>query len=229
MGRDKKMTSRRRFCQLATSLGALCLVAPAFALQNLSSAPPLRLDARQSRVLRDWIVRIAEDQIRRGPTPRWTHRDCAGLVRFAVAEALAEHDARWQKAMGLIHGLPPDVLPPATREALRHRWKRPDGSEGAYVNALGLVQENSTVIGRDVLQARPADLFFFDQGHDQHLMLWTGQRIVYHNGATSQPGDSDNGLRAVTLSALLQWNDTRWRPEAANPNFVGVFSLAFLT
>jgi uncharacterized protein YfaT (DUF1175 family) len=192
--------------------------------------PTLRLDARQSRVLRDWIVRIAEDQIQRGPSPRWAQRDCAGLVRFAVAEALAEHDARWMAAMGLSHGLPPDVLPPATREALRHRWKRPDGSEGAYVNALGLVQENSTLIGRDVLQARPADLLFFDQGHDQHLMLWTGRRIVYHNGATPQQlGDSDNGLRAVTLAALRQWNDTRWRPEAANPNFVGVFSLAFLT
>ncbi|MDR3087191.1 MAG: DUF1175 family protein [Azoarcus sp.] len=193
----------------------------------MSAEPPLHLDARQSRALREWIVRIAEDQIRRGPTPRWTHRDCAGLVRFAVAEALAEHDARWQAAMGLSRKLPPDVLPPATREALRHRWKRPDGSAGAYVNALGLVQENSRVIGRDVLQARPADLLFFDQGHDQHLMLWTGQRIVYHNGAAPRP--DDNGLRAVSLPALLRWNDTRWRPEAANPNFAGVFSLAFLS
>ncbi|MDR1935106.1 MAG: DUF1175 domain-containing protein [Candidatus Accumulibacter sp.] len=224
------------------SAGALCLAAPSFALSPYSPLSPLspapgvagqggarptvRLDARQSRALRSWIVRIAEDQIRRGPTPRWTHRDCAGLIRFAVAEALAEHDARWQQAMGLRHGLPPDTLPPDTRETLRHRWRRPDGSEGAYVNALGLVQENSIAIGRDALLARPADLLFFDQGNDQHLMLWTGRRIVYHNGAAPRPGD--NGLRAVSLPALLRWPDTRWRPEAANPNFAGVFSLAFL-
>ncbi|MDR2881236.1 MAG: DUF1175 domain-containing protein [Azoarcus sp.] len=36
-------------------------------------------------------------------------------------------------------------------------------------------------------------------------------------------------MRTATLPALLQWNDTRWRPEAGNPNFAGVFSLAFLS
>jgi uncharacterized protein YfaT (DUF1175 family) len=223
--------SRRRFCRLLASLGAGCLAAPVGALSPAlpgtgTAQPPVRLDFRQSQALRAWIALIAENQIRQGPTPRWTHRDCAGLVRFAVAEALAGHDARWQKAMGLSHNLPPDLLPQATRDILRHRWKRPDGSEGAYVNAIGLVQENSIAAGRDVRLAKPADLLFFDQGDEQHLMLWTGRRIVYHNGAPPRP--DDNGLRAVSLAALLHWNDTRWRPEAANPNFAGVFSFAFL-
>jgi uncharacterized protein YfaT (DUF1175 family) len=226
---------RRRFCQMLAALGAAGWGTPAGALPaalpdaektNASATPPLRLDAAQSRALRAWIVRIADEQIRR-PTPRWTHRDCAGLVRFAVAEALTRHDAGWRRAMGIAGPLPPDLIPEATRLELRHRWRRPDGSEGAYVNAIGLVQENSIARGRDVQVAQPADLLFFDQGVEQHLMLWTGRRVVYHNGAAPRPGD--NGLRAVSLAALMHWNDTRWRPEASNPNFAGMFSLAFLT
>jgi uncharacterized protein YfaT (DUF1175 family) len=227
--------SRRRFCQTLAALGVAGLTARARALpvglglsgkKSLMSA--IRLDAAQSRALRAWIVRIAMEQIRRGPTPRWTHRDCASFVRFAVAEALAEHDTRWRRAMGLDGRLPPDdLIPEETRLALRHRWKRPDGSEGAYVSAIGLIQKNSVWVSHDARQSQPADLLFFDQGFEQHLMLWTGRGAVYHNGASPVPGD--NGLRTATLPALLQWNDTRWRPEPDNPNFVGVFSLAFLS
>lgn len=226
----RRQPSRRGFLAAA---GAL-LLGTAPPLRALMPAAPgraadigPRLDAEQSRAFRAWVVRIAEAQIRRGPTPRWTHRDCAGLVRFAVAEALAGHDPRWRRAMGIDGRLPPDTVPEALRTELRHQWKRPDGSTGAYVNAIGLVQENSRFVGRDLRLARPADLLFFDQGDAQHLMLWTGQRIVYHNGA--EPRSGDDGLRAVAPRELLQWTDTRWRPDAANPNFAGVFALAFLT
>lgn len=226
----RRQPSRRGFLAAA---GAL-LLGTAPPLRALMPAAPgraadtgPRLDAGQSRAFRAWVVRIAEAQIRRGPTPRWTHRDCAGLVRFAVAEALAGHDPRWRRAMGIDGRLPPDSVPEALRTELRHQWRRPDGSTGAYVNAIGLVQENSRFVGRDLRLARPADLLFFDQGDAQHLMLWTGQRIVYHNGAEPRPGD--DGLRAAAPRELLQWTDTRWRPDAANPNFAGVFALAFLT
>jgi uncharacterized protein YfaT (DUF1175 family) len=219
---------------MLAALGAAGLIAQARALPvgggvlgEKSTMPATRLDAAQSRALRAWIVRIATEQIRREPTPRWTHRDCAGFVRFAVAEALAEHDARWLRAMGIEGRLPPDLVPEETRLALRHRWRRPDGSEGAYVSAIGLIQENSLPVSRDVRQARPADLLFFDQGPEQHLMLWTGRGAIYHNGSPPAPGD--NGMRTATLPALLQWNDTRWRPEPGNPNFIGVFSLVFLS
>lgn len=230
------MQSRRSFCRMLAALGAAGLFTRAHALpveMRLGKAgekpktPAIRLDAAQSRALRAWIVRIALEQIRRGPTPRWTHRDCAGLVRFAVAEALAGHDARWQKSMGLGPRLPPDIVPEQARLALRNRWKRPDGSEGAYVSAIGLIQENSVWASRDARQAQPADLLFFDQGAEQHLMLWTGRGVIYHNGSPPTPGD--NGMRTATLAALLKWNDTRWRPEPGNPNFIGVFSLAFLS
>lgn len=222
--------ARRHCLQAGFGLLAWRAAGPAHALLpalpgGAAIASP-QLDATQSRAVRAWIVRIVDEQVRIGPTPRWTHRDCAGLVRFAVAEALAEHDARWRRAMGLHGRVPPDLVPAEAREALRHRWRRPDGSDGAYVSALGLVQENCRPVGRDLRNARPADLLFFDQGDDQHLMVWTGRRIVYHNGATPRPGD--DGLRATGLRELLAWRDTRWRPDPSNPNFAGVFALAFL-
>jgi uncharacterized protein YfaT (DUF1175 family) len=218
---------RRDFlAALLFSLAAPALALPSALPGKSDERENLRLDAQQSQAVRAWIVRIAEAQIRFGPAARWTQRDCAGLVRFVVAEALAVHDERWRRTMGIDGRLPPDLVPDPLREALRHRWRRPDGSQGAYVNAIGLVQENSAFVSREAQLARPADLFFFDQGQEQHLMLWTGRRIVYHNG--SPPSPADNGLRAVSLARLLEWRDTRWRPEAANPNFAGVFSLFFL-
>jgi uncharacterized protein YfaT (DUF1175 family) len=202
---------------------ALPVAVPATSARQENS---FRFNAEESRALRAWIVRIAEAQVISGPTPKWRQRDCAGLVRFAVAEALATHDGRWRRAMGMHGPLPPDLASEEERQKLRYRWRRPDGSEGAFVNAIGLIQENSVFASRDPRLARAADMLFFDQGQAQHLMLWTGKRVVYHNGAA--PSQEDNGLRAVSLAELNRWPDTRWRPIEDNPNFIGVFSLAFL-
>ncbi len=225
--------SLRRRTVLRLAAGAMLLGAAAPLPALTPQAPGIPDDAArlltpaQSRAFRAWMVRIAEEQFRKGPTPRWTHRDCAGLIRFAVAEALADHDLRWQKAMGMARPLPPDLIPAELRGRLRHRWRRPDGSSGAYVSALGLIQENTRFVSKDVRLAQPADLLFFDQGDAQHLMLWTGRRVVYHTGAAPRP--DDDGLRAVTMRELREWNDSRWRPEITNPNFSGVFTLAFLS
>jgi len=219
--------SRRQFVAgLAAGLLVPSFVKALPVNSTAESSVAIRFSAEESRALRAWIVQIAEAQIVSGPTPKWQQRDCAGLVRFAVAEALATHDERWRRAMGMHGPLPPDLAPEAARQQLRHRWRRPDGTEGAFVNAIGLIQENSVAIGRDPRLAQSADLFFYDQGTAQHLMLWTGRRVVYHNGTLPTP--EDNGLRAVALAELRRWPDTRWRPIEENPNFIGVFSLAFL-
>ncbi len=189
-------------------------------------APP-PLTPAQSRVFRAWMVRIVSAQLTAGPTPRWQQRDCAGLVRFAVAEALREHDEKWKRANGLAgQPIPPEVALSAAQQPLRHRWRRADGSVSAYAGALELIQENTRFIGKDCNLAAAGDLLFYDQGDEQHLMVWMGSFIAYHTGSESR---EDNGLRAVSLPNLLRWRDTRWHPTQENPNFAGVYRLSFLS
>jgi uncharacterized protein len=185
------------------------------------------LDPQQSRQLRGWIVRLVSAQIRNGPTPRWSHRDCAGLLRFAVAESFRAHDLSWKRANGLLGlPLPPELsLDSAARDQLRNRWRLSDGSQAAYASALDIVQGNCAFRSKDWQRAQPADLLFFDHGDEQHLMVWMGQHVAYHTGSSSP---QDNGLRAVNISALMQWRDTRWQPHKDNPNFAGIYRLAFL-
>ncbi len=193
------------------------------------AAPPLAdtLTPAQSRAFRAWMARIVSAQFAAGPTPRWQQRDCAGLVRFAVAEALREHDDKWKRANGLAgKPLPPEVMLVPGQQALRHRWRLADGSLSAYAGALEMVQGNTRFQGKDCNRAELGDLLFFDQGDTQHLMVWMGSFIAYHTGSVSR---DDNGLRAVALRDLQHWPDTRWHPSPDNPNFAGIYRLDFLS
>jgi uncharacterized protein len=173
------------------------------------------------------MVRIIGTQVASGPSPRWQHRDCAGLVRFAAAETLRSHDEKWRRVSGLGPApLPPEITLDAQQQSLRNAWRPADGSTNAYVGALELIQENTRVISRDCNLAASADLLFFDQGDAQHVMVWMGSYIAYHTGSESP---TDNGLRAVRLAELARWPDTRWQPTPRNPNFAGVYRFAFLT
>ncbi len=211
---------RRGACLLAVALAAVAEPS------TLGRPEPNRLSSEQSRVFRAWMVRIVDTQFARGPTPRWHGRDCAGLVRFAVAEALRPHDLGWRRAAGIHGRVPPELSLADEQKALRHNWRRADGGYGAYVSSLELVQENATFVAKDVNRAEPGDLLFFDQGDDQHLMIWTGWYVAYHTGTSDA---RDHGLRAVSLRELMAWRDTRWRPSADNPNFLGVYRLRFLS
>lgn len=185
------------------------------------------LDQAQSAAFRAWFVRIVGEQLRQGPSPRWTQQDCAGLVRFAVNETLRVHDRAWLRANGLSNRyLPPELKLTPEQKALRNRWKQFDGGSGPFATAIGLIQDNSRFVSKDINQASPGDLLFFDQGEDQHLMVWTGSYIAYHRGSATQ---HDNGLRAVSIDQLQHWKDTRWQPRLDNPNFIGIFRFSFLS
>jgi uncharacterized protein YfaT (DUF1175 family) len=218
--------NRREFLAAA---GAVCAVVIAGASRAVSQqeALPLRLTPAQSRAFRAWMVRIVSAQLTAGPTPRWQHRDCAGLVRFAVAEGLREHDEKWKRANGLAgQPVPPEVDLDIDQRSLRHSWNLADGSRSAYAGALELIQGNARFVTKDCNLAQGGDLLFFDQGDAQHLMVWMGSFIAYHTGTETR---DDNGLRAVTLRDLLRWTDTRWHPSPQNPNFAGLYRLVFLT
>lgn len=210
--------------QFLLSAMAAC-VAPCSLAAGQANLPPLT--PAQSRVFRAWMVRIISAQLSAGPTPRWQQRDCAGLVRFAVAEALREHDGKWKRANGLAgQPVPPEVELDDGQQPLRHRWRHADGSVSAYAGALELIQENTRFVNKDCNLAPAGDLLFFDQGDAQHLMVWMGSFIAYHTGSQSR---EDNGLRAVALRDLQRWPDTRWHPSQENPNFAGVYRLSFLS
>ena len=205
----------------------LLVTSGASALEGLApEQAAIQLDADQSQRFRAWFTRIVDEQVRR-PSPRWVHRDCAGLVRFAVAEALADHGEKWHRANGLTPGqLPAPLQLSDSQRALRFNWLDIDGQHKAFVTALALIQGNSQFVSKEINQAQPGDLLFFDQGDEQHLMVWMGQYIAYHTGTVTP---HDNGLRAVTVQQLIQWKDTRWQPIGNNPNFIGFYRLGFLS
>lgn len=186
------------------------------------------LNRSQSQAFLQWMVLLIEAQLRQ-PTPRWQQRDCVGLVRFAVAEALREHDAGWVRANGLRPPFPPEVELTERQHNIRHQWRQTGGERSAYVSAIDLVQHNSQLVGRGFNAAQTGDLLFYDQGDAQHLMVWLGRRIVYHTGqAAHERAAGDTGMRAVRLRDMMRWQDTRWRPEPDNPNFAGVYRLYFV-
>jgi uncharacterized protein YfaT (DUF1175 family) len=205
----------------------LLLTSGASALEGLApEQADSQLDAEQSQHFRAWFTLIMDEQVRR-PSPRWVHRDCAGLVRFAVAEALADHGEKWQRANGLTPGqLPAPLELSDAQRSLRFNWRDIDGQRKAFVTALALIQGNSQFVSKEINQAQPGDLLFFDQGDEQHLMVWMGQYIAYHTGTVTP---HDNGLRAVTVQQLIKWKDTRWQPIGNNSNFIGLYRLDFLS
>jgi len=221
------MTTRRDAARLLAICAAASVLAPAAALTRTAPAQP-RLTKAQSRAFQAWMVRIISEQVDRGPSPRWQHRDCAGLVRFAVNEALAAHDAKWMRANGIRSDkrLPPELELTPEQATLRNRWVQTGGAVGHFVTALALVQNNSRFIAREVSQALPGDLLFYDQGDAQHLMVWMGMSIAYHTGTVTP---EDNGLRSVGIRQLMNWKDSRWQPTVNNPNFAGVYRLLFLS
>jgi uncharacterized protein YfaT (DUF1175 family) len=123
--------------------------------------------------------------------------------------------------------LPPEVKISGEQALLLNSWKLVGQDQaGPFVPAIGIIQENSDFVSKDINQAKRGDLLFFDQGEDQHLMIWMGSYVAYHTGTTTP---TDNGLRIVALDKLMNWKDSRWQPKIENPNFIGVFRLSFLS
>lgn len=225
-------TGSRRRPITAPLLAATLLLLQLWTVNAATAAETPILNGEQSRIFRAWFVRVVEEQLRQGPSPRWHQQDCAGLIRFAANEALKVHDAGWLRANGVSNQyLPPELDISDAQRRWGQQWQQGEGKVGPYVTAIKLIQYNSDLVGRDLQLARPGDMLFFDQGDDQHLMIWMGRYIAYHTGATPRSGDArakDNGMRAMSLQQLMNWKDTRWIPGASNPNFIGIYRLRFL-
>jgi len=202
---------------------------------------------------RRWFTAIAEAQFY-ALSPEWhaEQRDCAGLVRFALREALRPHDRAWFKRMGEAYEpVAPDVAAyrlgggPVGEKLFRAApgaFDEADLSNGAlteFADARTLREHNAAFTGRDARRAEAGDLLFFHQPqarrHPHHVMLFVGRArtdgrgaadwVVYHTG--SSPEDAGE-VRKVRLADLARHPDPRWRPVAANRNFLGFYRLNIL-
>lgn len=214
----------------------------------------MELTARSDREsFRKWFTAIAEMQFYQ-LSDAWNveQRDCAGLVRFAMREALRSHDRLWFQKMGAgYEAIAPDVQAiKLERSVLGEKLFRvdygtfkksdlPENKFSEFADARTLKNYNATYISRDRMQAEPGDLLFYEQAFAQrfpyHVMIFLGKAreanegasdwVVYHTGAS--PNDAGT-LKKVRLSVLDQHPDQRWRPVENNKNFLGFYRLKIL-
>ena len=202
---------------------------------------------------RRWFTAIAETQFYQ-LSGQWKseQRDCAGLVRFAIREALRRHDRIWFQKMGPgYETVAPDVAGlDLDQNALGEKIFRTDfgsfhesdlrnGRFSEFADGRSLKNFNSVFVSRDRREAQPGDLLFFYQPWVQkfpyHVMVLlrsphiapneADDWVVYHTG--SSPTDQGT-VKKVQLSVLDHHPDPRWRPVEGNKNFLGFYRLKIL-
>jgi len=202
---------------------------------------------------RSWFTFIAEGQFYQ-VNEQWNaeQRDCAGLVRFALREALRRHDRAWLQKMGSAYT---PIAADVSRYTLEQgplgeklfrtafgSYKDGDLSNGAFsefADARTLKSFNATFISRDRKQAQSGDLLFFYQPWVQkfpyHVMIFLGDAklgdtpgsdwVVYHTGSSATDAGT---VKKVQLSVLDHHPNRRWRPVESNSNFLGFYRLKIL-
>ena len=202
---------------------------------------------------RRWFTTIAETQFYQ-LSDAWTdeQRDCAGLARFAIREALRHHDRLWFQKMGPAYQtVAPDVKSfDLDHNSFGEKIFRTDfgsfdqadirnGRFSEFADARTLKNFNVVFVSRDRREAQPGDLLFFYQPWVQkfpyHVMIFLGQARIANNGAPdwvvyhtgSSPVDKGT-VKKVELSVLDQHPDPRWRPVERNKNFLGFYRLKIL-
>jgi uncharacterized protein YfaT (DUF1175 family) len=202
---------------------------------------------------RRWFTFIAEGQFYQ-PSEQWNaeQRDCAGLVRFALREALRRHDRAWLQKMGSAYT---PIAADVSRYTLEQgplgeklfrtafgSYKDGDLSNGAFsefADARTLKSFNATFISRDRKQAQSGDLLFFYQPWVQkfpyHVMIFLADAklgdtpgsdwVVYHTGSSATDAGT---VKKVQLSVLDHHPNRRWRPVESNSNFLGFYRLKIL-
>ena len=202
---------------------------------------------------RRWFTSIAEIQFYQ-LSAQWNaeQRDCAGLARFAMREALRRHDRIWFQKMGPgYETVASDVGEfnldnnPLGEKIFRtdfgafHDSDLRNGRFSEFADGRSLKNFNSFFVTRDRREAQPGDLLFFYQPWVQkfpyHVMIFLGPArvapngaqdwVVYHTG--SSPIDKGT-VKKVQLSVLDRHPDPRWRPLESNRNFLGFYRLKIL-
>jgi uncharacterized protein len=215
---------------------------------------PIELRSFQDRdSFRRWFTAIAETQFYE-LSDQWNaeQRDCAGLARFAMREALRHHDRIWFQKMGPAYQtVAPDVKSfdldhnPFGEKIFRTEFGSfaetdiRNGRFSEFADARTLKNFNVVFVSRDRREAQSGDLLFYYQPWVQkfpyHVMIFLGQARIANNGAQdwvvyhtgSSPIDKGT-VKKVELSVLDQHPDPRWRPVDRNKNFLGFYRLKIL-
>lgn len=202
---------------------------------------------------RAWFTTIAASQFD-SVSDGWDKeaQDCAGLVRFAYREALRAHDTEaLAKFRSLSRTDIPDVgkynypgVPVIGKLLFRnHRgaFDKADLTNGTlspFASARFLQESNTHFVSKDLSAALPGDLMFFlhfdDVTMPYHTMIFLGAPrgsagaspgIVYHTGPV---GKTNGRIKRITVDDLMRFPDARWRPEADNEYFLGVYRFNIL-
>jgi uncharacterized protein YfaT (DUF1175 family) len=202
---------------------------------------------------RRWFTAIAETQFYQ-LSDQWNaeQRDCAGLARFAIREALRHHDRIWFQKMGSAYQtVAPDVKAfDLDQNPFGEKIFRTDfgsfaetdlrnGRFSEFADARTLKSFNVVFVSRDRREAQPGDLLFYYQPWVQkfpfHVMIFLGQARIANNGAQdwvvyhTRSSPTDKGtVKKVELSVLDHHPDPRWRPVERNKNFLGFYRLKIL-
>lgn len=198
----------------------------------------LRLHSPQDRqAFRTWFTALADWQAGLPPEKLSPEiDDCAALLRFSYREALRRHDDRWLSAhfpgeMPSIvqYQYPQTPLGSGLFRVAAGSFRAEDLRDGAFAqfaDARTLMLRNAYPVGRDIRAAQRGDLIFYrqlEQNSPYHSMILTGRDadwVVYHTGPI---GRARGEMRRTSVTELLKHPDPRWRPEAANSNFLGVY------
>src|SRR5882762_7215195 len=150
---------------------------------------------------RRWFTAIAETQFYQ-PSDQWNaeQRDCAGLARFAIREALRRHDRTWFQKMGPgyetvasdVAGFDLDHNPFGekifrTDFGSFHESDLRDGRFSEFADGRALKNFNTSFVSRNRREAEAGDLLFFYQPWVQkfpyHVMIFLGGPRIAPNGA----------------------------------------------
>ena len=200
-----------------------------------------------------WFTAIAETQFYQ-LSDQWNadQRDCAGLVRFAMREALRKHDRIWFQKMGPNYETVAGDIGefdldhnPLGEKIFRTDFGSFDetdlrnGRFSEFADGRTLKNFNTVFVTRDRHEAVAGDLLIYYQPWVQkfpyHVMILLGSArispngandwVVYHTG--SSPIDKGT-VKKVELSVLDHHPDPRWRPVESNKNFLGFYRLKIL-
>ena len=157
---------------------------------------------------RRWFTAIAETQFYQ-LSDQWNteQRDCAGLARFAIREALRRHDRTWFQKMGPgYETVAADVGElNLDNNPLGEKIFRTDfgsfqesdlrnGRFSEFADGRSLRNFNSTFVTRNRREAQPGDLLFFYQPWVQkfpyHVMIFLGSARLGVNGSNGAAHDS---------------------------------------